>query len=178
MKSRIIFVSLLAFCCLSCTVTLNRQRPLGERVRISMRDGVPDYAEAELLAINDSVIYCEDQFGIACEPWNRVQSMRVLAYSSHNSLRWVAWMPTLALGIGWFASTRGGESIDALLLTSVSGLIMYTTAGRRVSNRGPKRTSFRETRHEIISQFKFSPVYRAVNFHPDRQDRAPLGGPE
>jgi hypothetical protein len=130
MKSRIIFVSLLAFCCLSCTVTLNRQRPLGERVRISMRDGVPDYAEAELLAINDSVIYCEDQFGIACEPWNRVQSMRVLAYSSHNSLRWVAWMPTLALGIGWFASTRGGESIDALLLTSVSGLIMYTTTPR------------------------------------------------
>ena len=145
MNLRLISVCLLGLITISCTATLNRHRGVGERVRISMRSNVPNYQDAELLAANDSVVYCQDDFGIARENWNRVHSVRVLAYGSQRTFRWLCWVPTLALGIMWFSDAdhpnNHGEAAEALAATAFTGVIMYLSAPRSTFRSPPSNRS-------------------------------------
>jgi hypothetical protein len=132
MKIRLIAVGLLALSCVSCTATLNRKQPWGEKLRVTSRSDPMKYRDVELLAVDDSMLYSEDHGLISSERWDQVRRVRVLAYGSQRALRWLCWMPTLALGIYWFVDVNHpnnrGEAAMAAAVTAFTGLIMYATA--------------------------------------------------
>jgi hypothetical protein len=131
MMIRMIAAAALALACLSCTATLNRQQPWGEKVRVTSNRNLMEYRDVELLAVNDSMIYYDEKGLITCQKWDQVWSVRVLAYGSQQVVRWLCWLPTLALGIVWFADAshpgNQGEAVAAATLTAFTGMIMYMT---------------------------------------------------
>jgi hypothetical protein len=131
MKMRIIVVGLLALTCVSCTATLNRQQPWGEKVRVTSTGNLTAHRDVELLAVDDSVLYFEEHNLVSCERWDHVQRVRILAYGSQRTLRWLCWIPTLALGMSWFVSANHpnnhGEAAEAAAATAFTGLIIYLT---------------------------------------------------
>lgn len=131
MNYRVLAVCLLALACVSCTATLNRREPWGEKVRVSSRGIFGQHWDVELLAVSDSMLYYDDQGLVSCQRWDQVQAVRVLAYRSQRALRWLCWLPTLALGVMWFTDANHpnnhGEAAEAALLTVFTGVILYTT---------------------------------------------------
>ncbi len=131
MKPRYLALGLLALLCVSCTATLQRKQPWGERVRVSQREMFAPAHDGELLAIDDSMLYYVERGRVVRQPWAQVSGVRVLAYSTPRVVRWIFWLPTLALGIIWLQDTshpnNHGESWEPVAAVSFSALIMYLT---------------------------------------------------
>lgn len=148
---RVFLLLAVTLLCVSCTARLQSRAPRGETAKVTFlnAEGKKQRVDAELLAVNDSLLYFRNDGGYVQMPVDKVTRMNITAYNTYKALRFVSILPTLAAAV--ILAFNNTENRTALLLVPAVlgvGSLVYFTA---------PHTSFRppltQTRLERLQLF-------------------------